>query len=149
MAMYSARKDKEWYAAVHAVFLGDLDEAGRVFLRLVEEAAATGDLFMTFFANVVVGRVHAYQGHPGPARACGETALAAAAATGGYLEDIAYAVLADAAWLAGDGPAAKEACEASWRHSVPERTVFIRGLNPMAEALLACGELVAARPVGR
>ena len=45
--------------------LGDLDEAGRVFLPLVEERAATGELFMTFFANVLLGRVRAYQGQPG------------------------------------------------------------------------------------
>ena len=126
-------------------FLGGLNEAGRVFLRLVEETATTGELFMTFFANVMLGRVRAYQGQPGPARACGETALAAATATGGFQEDVAYAMLAEAALAAGDGLAAREACEASWRHTVPERTIFIRCLNPMAEALLACGEPVAAR----
>ena len=126
-------------------FLGDLDEAGRVFLRLVEETAATGELFMTFFANVMLGRVRAYQGHPGPARTCGETALTAATATGGFQEDVAYAMLAEAALARGDGLAAKEACQTSWRHTVPERMIFIRCLNPMAEAQLACGELVAAR----
>jgi hypothetical protein len=46
---------------------------------------------------------------------------------GGYLEDTTYAVLANAPLAAGDGPAAKEACGASWRHTA------------------ACGELVAAR----
>ena len=104
---------------------------------------------MTFFANVMLGRVRAYQGQPGPARACGETALAAASAMGGFQEDVAYAMLAEAALAAGDGLAAREACEASWRHTVPERTIFIRCLNPMAEALLACGELSRGPPVGR
>ena len=87
---------------------------------------------MTFFANILLGRVRAYQGQPGPARACGETALAAATAMGGFHEDITYAMLAEAALAAGDGPAAKEACEASWRHTVPERTVFIRVPQPDA-----------------
>jgi len=54
-------------------------------------------------------------------------------------------MLAEAALAAGDGPAAKEASGASWRHTVPERTVFNRVLNPVPEALLACDELVAAR----
>ena len=125
--------------------LGDLDEAGRVFLPLAEEGAVTGDLTMTVFGNIGVGRVHTYQGRPGAVRACGETALAAAAAMGGYLEDTTYAVLANAGLAGGDGPAAKEACEAGWRHTVPQRAVFSRSLNPMPEALLACGELVAAR----
>ena len=59
---------------------------------------------MTFFANVMLGRVRAYQGHPGPARACGETALRAATATGGFQEDVAYAMLAEAALAAATGP---------------------------------------------
>jgi DNA-binding CsgD family transcriptional regulator len=54
-------------------------------------------------------------------------------------------MLAEAALAAGDGPAAKEASAASWRHTVPARTVFNRVLNPVPEALLACDELVAAR----
>ena len=85
---------------------------------------------MTFFANVFLGRVRAYQGQPGPARACGEAALATATAMGGFQEDVAYAMLAEAALAAGDGLAAKEASEASWRHTVPERTIFIRCPQP-------------------
>jgi predicted ATPase/class 3 adenylate cyclase/DNA-binding CsgD family transcriptional regulator len=125
--------------------LGDLDEARRVFLPLAEEGAATGNLIMTVFGNIGIARVHTYQGRPGAVRACGETALAAAAAMGGYLDDTTYAVMANAALAGGDGPAAREACEAGWRHTVPQRAVFSRSLNPMPEALLACGELVAAR----
>ena len=125
--------------------LGDLDDAGRVFHPLAEEGAATGDLFMTVLGNIGLARVHTYQGRPAAALGCGETALAAATAMGGWVEDTTYAVLANAALAGGDGPAAKEACEASWRHTVPERVIFTRSLNPMAEALLACGELVAAR----
>lgn len=64
---------------------------------------------------------------------------------GGFIEDIAYVVLADAALADGSAVAAKEACEASWRHTIPQRAVFTRSLNPMPEALLACDELVAAR----
>jgi hypothetical protein len=64
---------------------------------------------------------------------------------GGWVADTAYAVLANAALAGGDGCAAKEACEASWQHTVPQRVIFIRSLNPMAEALLACGEIYPAR----
>jgi hypothetical protein len=77
--------------------LGDLDEAGRVFVPLAEEGAATGNLIMTVFGNIGIARVHTYQGRPGAVRACGETALAAAAAMGGYLDDTTYAVMANAA----------------------------------------------------
>lgn len=130
----------------HALYLqGDLDEAGRVLLPLVKETAATAESFTIFFASIFLGRVRAYQGQPGPARACGEAALAAAASMGGFQDEIVYAMLAEAALAAGDGLAAKEACEASWRHTVPKRTIFIRVLSPMTEALLACGDPVAAR----
>jgi hypothetical protein len=97
------------------------------------------NLFMTALGNIGLARVHTYQGRPAAARGCGEIALAAAAAMGGWVADTAYAVLANAALAGGDGCAAKEACEASWQHTVPQRVIFIRSLNPMAEALLACG----------
>jgi DNA-binding CsgD family transcriptional regulator len=124
---------------------GELHEAAQVLVPLVEARATTRQLFMSYFASVFLGRVRVYQGQPGPARACWETARATATAMGGFQEDTAYAMLAEAALAAGDGPATKRACEASCRHTVPERMPFIRILNPMAEALLACGEPVAAR----
>jgi DNA-binding CsgD family transcriptional regulator len=124
---------------------GNLDDAARVLLPLVEQRAATGQLFMSFYASVFLGRVLAYQGRPGPARAFWGTAIATATTMGGFQEDIAYAMLGEAALAAGDGPAAKEASGASWRHTVPERTIFNRVINPVPEALLACDELVAAR----
>jgi predicted ATPase/class 3 adenylate cyclase/DNA-binding CsgD family transcriptional regulator len=124
---------------------GNLDDAARVLLPLVEQRAATGQLFKGFFANVFLGRVRAYQGQPDPAHACWEAALATATAMGGFQEDVACAMRAEAALAAGDGPAAKNASGASWRHTVPERIVFNRVLNPMPEALLACDELIAAR----
>jgi predicted ATPase/class 3 adenylate cyclase/DNA-binding NarL/FixJ family response regulator len=125
--------------------LGDLNEATRVLVPLVEKGSATGQQFITFLANVFLGRVLAYQGQPARARACGETALAAATAMGGILDDAVHAMLAEAALSSGDEHAAKDACEESWLHTVPERMPFTRTLNPMSEALLACGELVAAR----
>ena len=125
--------------------LGDLDDAGRVFHPLAQEGAATVNLFMTVLGNIGLARVHTYQGRPAAALDCGEIALAAATAMGGWVEDTTYAVLANAALAGGDRRAAKEACEASWRHAVPQRVIFTRSLNPMAEALLACGELAAAR----
>jgi DNA-binding CsgD family transcriptional regulator len=125
---------------------GDLDEAAQVLQPLAEQRAATGQLFMSFYASVFLGRVRAYQGQPGPARTCWEAALTSATAMGGFQEDISYAMLAEAALAAGDGLAAKQTCEASWQHTGPaDHESFNRVLNPMPEALLACGELVAAR----
>jgi predicted ATPase/class 3 adenylate cyclase/DNA-binding CsgD family transcriptional regulator len=124
---------------------GDLDGAVRVLSTLAQQGTATGNLFAIFLADLALGRVRAYQGQPAPARDCGERAMAAATAMGGWSEDATYVVLANAALAEGDGRAAKEACEASWRHTVPQRAVLTRSLNPMPEALLACDEPVAAR----
>ena len=124
---------------------GNLDEADRVLSALAEQGNATGDLLMTALGHVGLGRVRASQGHAPAARACAEVALKAAAAMGGFDEDAAYVVLADAALADGDAVAAKKACEASWQHTVPQRAIFTRSLSPMPEALLGCGEVVAAR----
>jgi predicted ATPase/DNA-binding CsgD family transcriptional regulator len=124
---------------------GNLDHAARALLPLVKQRVETGQLFMSFYANTFLGRIRAYQGQPAEARACWKAARATATTMGGFQEDVAYAMLAEAFLAAGDGPAAKKASETSWHRTVPERTVFNRVLNPMAEALIACDELVAAR----
>ena len=130
----------------HAMLMqGALEDASQVLQPLVEQNAATGHLFMSFFAGVFLGRVRAYQGRPAQARECWEAARETANSMGGFHEDTAFAMLAEAFLAAGDGSAAKQASDASWRHTSPERTVFNRVLNPAPEALLACGDLASAR----
>jgi hypothetical protein len=46
----------------------------------------------------------------------------------------------------GLGARGDSACDASWRNTVPERTIFIRVLNPMSEALLLV--VSSSRPAG-
>jgi hypothetical protein len=93
---------------------GNLDDAAQVLLPLVEQRTATGQLFMSFYASVFLGRVRAYQGRAGPAHACWAAAQSTATAMGGFQEDVAFAMLAEAALAAGDGHAAKEASGTSW-----------------------------------
>jgi DNA-binding CsgD family transcriptional regulator len=45
----------------------------------------------------------------------------------------------------GDAAAAKQASEAAWQHTYPLKELFVRSIVPMAEALMGCGDLVAAR----
>jgi DNA-binding CsgD family transcriptional regulator len=56
-----------------------------------------------------------------------------------------YAGLAYAALAGGDAVAARQAAEEALLHTVPLREVFTRCVVPMAEAMLACGDLAAAR----
>ena len=144
---YTSRNSQIWLGNSLLV-LGDVDEASRVLAPLAEERAAPGEFFTAILANILLGLAYARQGQLGRARACVETALAATANAGVFQEDLAYAILAQVALADGDGPAARQAAETSWRRTVPERMPFIRCFNPMPLALMACGELVTAPPLG-
>lgn len=124
---------------------GNLDDAAEVLQPLAEQRAETGQLFMSFYASVFLGRVRAYQGESDQARQYWEAAMATATAMGGFQEDTAFAMRAEAELAGGDGSAAKAASESSWQRTAPERTTFNRVLNPMPESLLACDEIVVAR----
>jgi predicted ATPase/class 3 adenylate cyclase/DNA-binding NarL/FixJ family response regulator len=125
--------------------LGDLAGADRVLRGLPAEAEAAGDLISSVFGYASHSLVLAYLGQVAAARAAAESALALSDAIGGVYRDSVYVMFAFAALAGGDAAAARPACEAAWRHTVPQRDVFIRSANPLAEAALACGDLAAAR----
>jgi len=124
---------------------GDLADADQVLRVLAEEAEAAGDLTIKVFGNVAHSVVLASQGQAAAAHAAAECALEAATAMGGFYRDSVYAVFALAALAGADTAAASQACEAAWRHTVPQHEVFSRSNNPLAEAALARGDLPAAR----
>ncbi|BBY06127.1 helix-turn-helix transcriptional regulator [Mycobacterium noviomagense] len=124
---------------------GNLADASRVLRSSAEDAQAAGHLITAVLGYVSQGLVLAYQGHAVAAYAAAQSALAVSDAIGGVYRDAVYAVFAQAALAGGDTAAARQACEVAWRHTVPQREVFIRGANPLAEAALACGDLAAAR----
>ncbi|OKH79853.1 transcriptional regulator [Mycobacterium sp. ST-F2] len=124
--------------------LGELDEADRTH-RPLTTGTASDERFRVCLANIGLAHVHAFRGRLAEARACNDVAIKTSAAMGGWAEDAIYTVIAFTALAGGDGAAARAACETCWQSTVPQRRPFIRSLNPMAEALLACGELAAAR----
>jgi predicted ATPase/class 3 adenylate cyclase/DNA-binding CsgD family transcriptional regulator len=103
------------------------------------------DLTSTIFGLVGLGGVGAHQGEIAAAQAAAKSLQEASEAIGGYYAETVHAVSASAALAAGDAAAAMRACEASWRHTVQIREIYVRSINPMAEAALACGDLVTAR----
>lgn len=141
---FTARNSGVWLG-VALWMQGELGDAGRVLASLAGDAAEANELTNNVNGHVGHGVVLAYQGHAAAARAAAEAAEAAAAAMGGFYGDTVYAVFAYAALAAGDAAAAKLACEAAWRHTVPFREIFVRSIGPMAEVLLACGDLADAR----
>jgi predicted ATPase/class 3 adenylate cyclase/DNA-binding NarL/FixJ family response regulator len=124
---------------------GELAHASRVARAVVEEAEAAADPTMTVFGQVCHGAVLALQGQANAAHTAAQSALNASNAMGGYFADTLYAVFAYVALAGGDAAAARQAAEAAWRHTVPAREVYTMSLTPIAEAALACGDLVAAR----
>ncbi|BCI80105.1 transcriptional regulator [Mycolicibacterium sp. TY66] len=124
--------------------LGELDEAERMY-RPLTTGSAPDERFRVCLANIGLAHVHAFRGSLAEARECNDVALKTSAAMGGWAEDAIYTVIAFTALAGGDGAAARAACETCWQRTVPQRELFIRSLNPMADALLACGELAAAR----
>lgn len=124
---------------------GNLTEAQDVLRALAEEAEAARDLPMTVFGQVGYGQVLAFQGQAADLRSSAQSALRAAEVMGGLYGDTMYAMFAHAALIAGDAAGARRAAEEAWRQTVPARELYARCFNPMAEAALACGDVVAAR----
>ena len=141
---FFSRHSRAWLA-ISLMMQGNLAHAARVEDALVEEAEAAGDKPMKVFGDVGRTVVLAYQGQAAAAKAAVESARVIAEALGGQWADAVSAASAHAALAAGDAALARDAAEVAWRHTVPVREVFIRSVNPLAEAALACGDLVTAR----
>lgn len=129
--------------ALHLI--GELEPSGRVLVAAAEGSAASAQLFMVFLVHVFLGRVRASQGRVEEGRAHADRALAAAADAGGLIGDALHGMVAEVELAAGNGSAAKQACELGWQHTFAARVPFTRVITPMSEALLACGDVVAAR----
>jgi predicted ATPase/class 3 adenylate cyclase/DNA-binding CsgD family transcriptional regulator len=124
---------------------GKLAEARHVLQSLVDEAGAGEDPSMQTFGLITLCQVLAFQGDAATAHTAAQSALKAAAEMGGFHEDSAYAVLASAALAGGDAAAAREACDAAWRHTYPLKELLTRSTVPMAETAMCCGDLLTAR----
>jgi predicted ATPase/DNA-binding CsgD family transcriptional regulator len=141
---FYSRNNRAWLGCGH-YFHGDLVRAEQVLRSLFEEANAVGDVAATIFGQVSHGGALACQGRVEAAHTAAKSALAASDSVGMMSEDTVGASLTYAALARGDGEAAKQASEDALRHIIPDREVFTRSVVPLAEALLACGDLVGAR----
>jgi predicted ATPase/class 3 adenylate cyclase/DNA-binding CsgD family transcriptional regulator len=141
---FRSRHCRTWLG-VSMGFQGNLAAGLSVVRSAVEEAQAAGENLLVLIGLTCQGSWEAALGEHVQARATAETALATSAALGGFHEDSVYVVIAAAALVAGDALAAKEACEAAIAVATPPRLVFAKALVPMAEALLGCGDVIAAR----
>jgi predicted ATPase/class 3 adenylate cyclase/DNA-binding CsgD family transcriptional regulator len=142
--MFASRNCETWLG-IALWMQGELTEARQVFRSVVDQAEQTRDLMMQTLGYTGYGVVLAQQGQAAAAHAAAESMQEAAEALGGFYADTVGAVFGYAALAAGDASTARAACEAAWRHTIPLREIFARSVNPMTEAVLACGDLAAAR----
>jgi predicted ATPase/class 3 adenylate cyclase/DNA-binding NarL/FixJ family response regulator len=142
----------EWYFSLHSQIwlsvalwqLGYLSEAVAEIGSLARHAKRA-DPTSSIFELVSTCGVLAHRGAIDSALAAAESLRKAAESTGGIYLETVHAVSASIALAGGDAAAAMQASEAAWRHTTPIREIYARSIIPMAEAALACGELVAAR----
>jgi len=123
---------------------GKLAEGYLVASSLLEEARAAHDRPMETFGLIILAQVLSFS-DPAAASTAAEAALEVGATLGGFHEDSAYAAVANAALARGDAVAAKQACDAAWRHTYPLKELLTRSVVPMAESAMGCGDLAAAR----
>ena len=124
---------------------GDLIQTAQSLQGSAEDAEAAGNPSMATLAHVAYGFTLAHQGESAAAQAAAQNGQQVTEAIGGVYRDTVYATLALAALVAGDAAAARRAAEEAWQHTIPERMLFTGSFNPIAEAMLACGDLAAAR----
>jgi predicted ATPase/class 3 adenylate cyclase/DNA-binding CsgD family transcriptional regulator len=141
---FVARHCRVWLG-VALGWRGDV-AAGEAVIRAVsDEAHSAGERMLEFFALVGQSNGFAFKRDVSSSRAKAEEAQAVSIAMGGFHEDTMHIVTALAALAAGDAAEARAACESAITQTVPQRVLYTRALTPMTQALLACGELAAAR----
>ena len=141
---FTSRHCRVWIGIAQAM-RGEVVAGFPVVQAVAEEAQAADERMLRLFGLVGVGQYLSHRGDPDGARATAEAAHEVSAAMGGFHEDTVYGMWAYAALAEGDAAAAKAACESVFSHTVPQRATYARCFAPMTEALLGCGELVAAR----
>jgi predicted ATPase/class 3 adenylate cyclase/DNA-binding CsgD family transcriptional regulator len=141
---FFSRNNRAWLGGAFAM-QGDLARAIQIGRALADEADAAEDLTMKVFGHTSHGLALAFRGRAADAHAAAQSALAAADTIGSISADNVHSVFAYAALASGNATAARQAVEEAMRHTLPVREVFTMSVNPMAEAALACGDLVAAR----
>jgi predicted ATPase/class 3 adenylate cyclase/DNA-binding CsgD family transcriptional regulator len=141
---FFSRNCRAWLSLALTI-RGDSAYASQVSRALVDEAEAAGDLTMNVYGQIACASVHAAQGDAAAAYEAAQSALSAAEAIGGFLEDSVYAAFANAALAAGDAAAALRAAQNAWQHTNPQRELLTAITAPMGEAALACGDLAVAR----
>jgi predicted ATPase/class 3 adenylate cyclase/DNA-binding CsgD family transcriptional regulator len=141
---FVSRHCRVWLA-IALGWRGEVTDADAVIRGVSEAAHAAGERMMEFFALTCESNSFAFQGKVSSALAKVNEGRATSMAMGGFHQNTVHISSALVALAAGDAAEAKSECEWAISETVPQQLLYIRALAPMSEALLACGELAAAR----
>ena len=141
---FQSRSCRQWLGCALAM-QGNLTDAAHVLRALDDEAQTAHDRVVHILCLTALAYVLALQGHAAAAYSAAQSALEVTEALGGSYGDAVHTSFAYAALVSGDAAAAREASETAWRLIVPHREIWTRSVSPLAQALLACGDVAAAR----
>ena len=132
-----------WCLGMAQCIQGDLAGALAQFGEVIAEADADYDVMWRAISLASQGFVLALQGDTSAARAAADAASDSGAELGGVFAGLGSGGLALAALAAGDVAAAQDASNAAWQRTRVHRDTVT--INVVAQAALACGDLVTAR----
>jgi predicted ATPase/class 3 adenylate cyclase/DNA-binding CsgD family transcriptional regulator len=134
-----------WGLGTAQMMRGELAQAAAQFHEIMAEAEADHDLLMRVACLCHLGHTLAWMGETEAAQAAATDAVEAASEFGGLFEGLAYAPLAVAQLAAGDVAAALKSSEMAAQRLSAMRELRMINANPIADVILAHGEVAAAR----
>jgi predicted ATPase/class 3 adenylate cyclase/DNA-binding CsgD family transcriptional regulator len=142
---FVSRMCRFWGLGTAEFMRGELAQAAAQFYEIMAEAEADHDLLMRVGGLCHLGHTLAWMGDTEAAQAAAAAAVEAASELGGLLQGLAYAPLALAQLAAGDVAAAVKASEMAAQRLSAMRALRVINVNPIADVMLAHGEVAAAR----
>lgn len=127
------------------IIQGRLREAADLAAEVVTDARADGDGPMAHFGSLTLGQALVFMGDDEAGDSAGIAALDIATDLSGFHEDNAYVIRAGAALVRGDIAAATQLSELVLQRTSARKELFIRNCLPMAEAIMAAGDIAGAR----
>ena len=127
------------------VVQGEVARAIAQFHAVAAEAEAEHDGLHEAFSRAHQASALARQGDTGAARSVIEASIESACEFGGLAASVSYFAVANTALAEGDVAAAQAAAASTWEHGsvLPGYAAHLRPI--IAQAALACGDLIAAR----
>ncbi|MEE6179170.1 LuxR C-terminal-related transcriptional regulator [Mycobacterium sp. 050134] len=142
---FLSRMCRFWGIGTAHVMRGELSRAKAEFLEIMAEAKAEHDLLMWELCHCHLGHTLAWSGDTEAALESAAAAVKAASEFGDMAEGMALGPLALAQLAAGHVAAAVQTSEVAAQRISAKQGHTVVNANPIADVMLACGDVAAAR----